>query len=140
MTNAFCLAPPIPGPAIVACGPSLNQACFQAFLRHLRRAYADRPIWLILDRASAHTVPRSQGLAAALNVTLLWLPRQWSELNAMDQLWRELKGHISANHQFASIRQHAAMAQRWIFSLSKTETLRKAGVLTQNFWLRTFLQ
>jgi transposase len=131
---------PQTGHRLVACGRGLRQACFQEFLRHLRRSYPGRPIWLILDRASCHTAPRSQALAASLNIILLWLPKQCSELNGMDQLWRELKGKISANYQFANSQQHAAFAQRWIFSLSRTETLRKAGILANDFWLRTFLQ
>jgi hypothetical protein len=29
----------------------------------------------------------------------VWLPKQCSELNAMDQLWKELKGDLAANRQ-----------------------------------------
>ena len=35
-------------------------------------------------------------LAAALDIRFLWLPKQAPELNAMDQLWRELKRLIAA--------------------------------------------
>lgn len=136
----FGILNPCTGHRIVACGPSLRQQYFQQFLRLLRQAYPGRQIWLILDKASCHTAPRSRALAAALDIVLVWLPKQCPELNAMDQLWRELKGNISANYQFANIQRHAAFAQRWIFSLSKTETLRKAGILAKNFWLRIFLQ
>ena len=58
----------------------------------------------------------------------------------MDQLWRELKDNISANYQFKDIEEHAAMAKHWILSLSKSEALFKAGVLSKNFWLQSFLQ
>ena len=54
------------------------------------------------DRASAHTAARTQMLAAALGIRFLWLPKQAPELNAMDQLWRELKRLIAANRQAAS--------------------------------------
>jgi hypothetical protein len=40
---------------------------------------------------------KSHLVAEALNLVLLWLPKQCSELNAMDQLWRELKADISAH-------------------------------------------
>jgi hypothetical protein len=46
----------------------------------------------------------------------------------MDQLWRELKGHISANYQYPTIEEHAAAAEQWIRSLTPTEALRKAGI------------
>ena len=41
----------------------------------------------------------SLALAAELNIRLLWLPRQCSELNAMDHLWRHLKADLAANRQ-----------------------------------------
>jgi len=51
-----------------------------------------------------------------------------------------LKGTISANHQFSSIEEHADYAERWLLGLTDKEALRKAGVLSKNFWLRSFLQ
>jgi hypothetical protein len=51
-----------------------------------------------------------------------------------------LKDNISANYQFKDIEEHAAMAEHWILSLSKREALVKAGVLSKNFWLQSFLQ
>ena len=128
------------GHRIAARGPSMRQQHFQHFLRLLRRSYPGRPISLILDKASCHTTPASQGLAKSLNIGLIWLPEQWSELNGMDQLWRELKADISANVQYKSVSQHANVAERWLFSLSKTEALRKASILAEDFWLRHFVQ
>jgi hypothetical protein len=58
----------------------------------------------------------------------------------MDQLWRELKGHISANYQYPTIDEHAAAAERWIRSLTYTEALRKAGIRSKNFWLKSFIK
>ena len=78
----------------------MRQEDFQAFLRYLRRHYPGRPLWLLLDRAPCHEAVKSQRLAARLGVVLLWLPKQCSELNAMDQLWKELKRLIAANRQF----------------------------------------
>ncbi len=57
----------------------------------------------------------------------------------MDQVWKELKGCISANHQYASVDEHAGTAQKWLLNLSDKEALRKAGVLSKNFWLKAFL-
>ncbi|HKO13410.1 MAG TPA: transposase [Acidobacteriaceae bacterium] len=48
----------------------------QGFLRELRRHYRrPRTIWLLLDRASAHTAGATQRRAATLGIKLLWLPK-----------------------------------------------------------------
>lgn len=130
---------PRTGHRIAVRGPSLRQQYFQGFLRLLRQSHPGRQIWLVLDKASCHTAPGSQALARSLDIVLIWLPKQWSELNGMDQLWRGLRADISANHQFKTIDQHADFTERWLFSLSKTEALRKAGIRAENFWLRAFL-
>ena len=120
--------------------PNMEQAHFQAFLRLVREAYPGRPIALLLDEAPGHRAAKSQGLAAQLDIELIWLPKQCAELNAMDQLWRELKGHISANYQYPTIDAHAAAAEQWIRSLTPTEALRKAGIRSKNFWLKSFIK
>ena len=116
----------------------MRQEHFHAFLRLLRRCYPGRQIWLLLDEAPCHIAPRSEALASTLDIVLVWLPKQCSELNAMDHLWRQMKGSISANDQFASIDEHAAYAEHWILNLSNRQALCKAGVLSKNFWLRLF--
>ena len=113
---------------------------FRDYLRLLRRCYPGRPIWLLLDEAPSHTAPQSEALAKEMGIELVSLPKQCSELNAMDQLWRELKADVSANYQFKTIDEHAAFAEHWVLSLSKTEALSKASVLSKNFWLNSFLQ
>lgn len=118
---------------------NMRQEQFHSFLRLLRRRYGRRPIWMLLDEAPCHLAPRSQALAKQLDIELVWLPKQCSELNAMDQLWRELKGGISANYQYRDIDEHAMFAEEWIQSLTRTEALRKAGILSKNFWLKSFV-
>jgi len=121
-------------------GVNMRQMNFHALLAEIRRRYGRRPVWMLLDEAPCHIATRSQALAAALDIHVVWLPKQCSELNSMDQLWKELKGKVSANHQFSSIEEHADYAERWLLSLTDKEALRKAGVLSKNFWLRAFLQ
>lgn len=127
------------GRRLVVRGHNMGQACFQTLLREVRRRYQARPVWMLLDEAKCHIAARSQALAAALDIHFVWLPKQCSELNSMDQLWKELKGKVSANHQFPSIDEHAASAEEWLLSLTNKEALCKAGVLSKNFWLRAFL-
>lgn len=121
-------------------GANMRQMNFHALLAEVRRRYGRRPVWMLLDEAPCHIAARSQALAAALDIHVVWLPKQCSELNSMDQLWKELKGKVSADHQFSSIEEHADYAERWLLGLTDKETLRKAGVLSKNFWLWAFLQ
>lgn len=130
---------PCTGHRIVWRAPNMRQEYFQTFLRLLRRSYPGRPIWMLLDAAPCHIAPRSQALARALGIELIFLPKQCSELNAMDHLWRELKGDISANYQFQSIDEHVDFAAEYVLRLSNRQAQRRAGILSKNFWLRAFL-
>jgi transposase len=124
------------GHRIVIERPKQRQEDFQAFLKVLRQRYRNKPLALLLDKASCHDAAKSQSLAVRLNIKLIWLPKQWSELNAMDHLWKELKRNISSNRQFKTIDEQAEYAEKWVLGLSKCCALRKAGVLSKNFWLR----
>ena len=109
-----------------------------AFLRELRSRYrAAGRIWLVLDRHGSHDSPATHKLAAALRIELLFLPKQWPELNPMDHLWKEAKKNVAANHQYATIDEEADAAERWILWLSPTDARRKAGMMSKNFWLLT---
>lgn len=109
----------------------------RAFFLELRRCYR-RPhtIWLLLDRASAHTAAASQALAAGLRIELVWLPKQAPELSPMDQLWRELKRVVAANRQAPNVDALATAAMLWVVMLTPTEARRKSGMLSPHFWLR----
>ncbi len=119
--------------------PNMRQENFHALLREVRRRYKQRSVWMLLDEAPCHLAAQSQRLAALLDIHLVWLPKQCSELNCMDQLWKELKGKVSANYQFSSIEEHAECAEAWLLNLTDQDALRKAGVLSKNFWLQSFL-
>jgi hypothetical protein len=127
------------GHRLVWCRPNMRQEHFQAFLRLLRRSYPGRRIGRLLDEAPGHLAARRQPLAAQLDMELIWLPKPCAELNAMDQLGRELKGHISAHYQSPTSDEHAAAAEQWIMALTSTEAQRKAGILSKHFWLKSFL-
>lgn len=116
-----------------------RQEDFQAFLRFLRAHYPGRPLWLLLDKAPCHDAVRSRQLAARLGITLLWLPKQCPELNPVDHLWKELKRLIAANRQFRTIDEEAEHAEKWFLGLTPRQALRKAGILSRDFWLKRFL-
>jgi hypothetical protein len=130
---------PRTGHRVVLRRPRQRQEDFQAFLRELRRRYPGRPIWLLLNKAPCQQAIRSQQRAARLGIVPLWLPKQCSELNAEDHLWKELKRLIAANRQFRTLDKEADYAEHWLLGLSPTEALRKAGTLSDNFWLKAFL-
>jgi transposase len=130
---------PRTGHRLVVRRPAMRQEDFQAFLGHLRRRYPGRPLWLLLDRAGCHQAFKSQLLAARLGMVLLWLPTQCSELNPVDHLWRELKRLIAANRQFATIDEEAEYAEGWLLGLTARQALRKAGILSDDFWLKRVL-
>jgi transposase len=126
---------------VVLIRPHAGQADAQAFLRALRRRYRGAGwLWLLTDRASAHTAPQTQALATRLRIRFVWLPRQTPELSPMDQLWRDLKRLIAANRQAASIDALAADAAEWVLRLTLQQTRRKAGMASERFWLRKLLQ
>ena len=93
-----------------------------------------------LAEAPCPLAPKSQALAEPLKSVLVWLPKQGSELNARYHLWRAFKDKRSATYQFKRIDEHADFAENGIRSLSNHETLLKAGVVSKNFWLQSFLQ
>lgn len=117
----------------------MNQQDFQAFLHLLRCRYAGRPIWMLLDRSSAHIAPKSKGLAKELHIELVWLPKQCPELNCMDHLFKEVKADICANYQYHDIDEHAAFAEKHILTLTNKQAQKRAGILSKNFWLKNLL-
>jgi transposase len=132
---------PRTGHRVVLRRPTAKGVDARSLLVELRRRYrGTRTIWLLLDRARSNTAGATQQLAKRLDIELVWLPKQSPELNAMDQLWRELKRVVAANRQASSIDALAEQAELWVFGLTKTEALRKASVLSKNFWLKNLLQ
>ena len=125
------------GHRVVVARARATGADARAFLLELRQRYRGHDtLWLLADRATGHTDRQTQALAERLAIRFVWLPKQAPELNAMDQLWRELKAVIAANRQAPTIAALAASAMLWVLMLSPTEARRKAGMLSPRFWLR----
>ena len=89
-----------------------------------------------MDRHGSHCSASSLRLAAALAMRLLWMPRQHPKLNPVDHLWRGLKNDLAANRQFVSVDDLASHAEAWVQSLTATQALREAGLLSKNCWLK----
>jgi transposase len=111
------------------------QETHQAFLTMIRAHWRGWNIVLFEDRGSPHTAGDSVALARDRKIEIRWLPRATPELNAMDQLWRHVKGQALASQPTRSIDQSADAASWYVLNMSRQERLRKAGVLSGDFWL-----
>jgi len=109
---------------------------FQAFLKLIHQHYRGWPVALLLDENSCHTAQGSLRLAQGLGIQLLWLPKRSPHLNPVEHLWREAKGVLCANYQDACLDHQGGSFIDYLQSLSATQRLRKAGVLSKKFWLR----
>jgi transposase len=107
----------------------------QALLRLIRAEYGRRKVALLLDRASRHTAEESQGLAAKLDIELLWLPSRCVNVNPMDRLWEAGKDRMCANKQHTCIDHQAQLFIEYLHSLSPQQALKRAGILSKKFWL-----
>ena len=107
----------------------------QTFLAMVRSRWRGWNIVLFEDRASQHKSPESLGWAQRPGIEVRLLPGATPELNAMDHLWRHTKRESVGSRPTVSIGGSALAACRYIIDLSPRERLRKAGVLSGNFWL-----
>ena len=107
----------------------------QAFLQMIRSRWRGWNPVLFEDRATQHKSPGSLALAEELGIEVRLLPKATPELNAMDHLWRHTKKEAVGNRPTVSIEESALAACQYIIDLSPRERLRKAGVLSGNFWL-----
>jgi len=114
-----------------------DQDTHQVFLRVLRAHWRGWRIILFEDRGSPHTAASSRRYAQELGIEIRFLPRATPELNAMDHLWRFVKGQALANQPTRSIDASADWACQYLLRMTPRERLRKAGVLSGNFWLTT---
>jgi transposase len=110
-------------------------ADFQAILKQIRQGYGSQRVVLLLDGASRHSAHESEGLAAELEIELIWLPARASNINPMDRLWKWGKEKICANRQYVSMDYQADRFIEYLLGLASREALRKAGVLSGRFWL-----
>lgn len=109
----------------------------QVFFAMLRRHWRGWNLVLFEDRGSPHPAAASLRQAQALRLEVRFLPRATPELNAMDHLWRHVKGRGLANRVTVSIDQAADDACQYLLAMSRHERLKKAGVLSGHFWLTT---
>jgi hypothetical protein len=112
-----------------------DEVTHQYFLEMIRRHWRGWHIILFEDRGTPHRAEESLALAVRLGIQVRLLPRACPELNAMDHLFRFVKGRGVSNRPTRSIDESAMAACQSLYALSRRERLTKAGVLSGNFWL-----
>jgi len=113
-----------------------NQDTFQLILQLIRCHWRGWHIVLFLDKISAQRANRSRQLAKDLGIQLRWLPTACPELNPVDHLWRHLKKDVLANEPLPDLKTILKYACAYLDDLSPRERLRKAGILSEHFWLQ----
>lgn len=127
------------GAALFSASETYRQEDLQDLLPDIQAAWPGWRLVLFLDRHCAHTAELSQALADELGIELRWLPKACSELNVVDHLWRHLKGDVLANEPTPDLDATLQCAFEYLASLSPEELLCKAGVLSDDFWLKGVL-
>jgi transposase len=107
----------------------------QGFLSMIRAHWRGWNLVLFEDRASQHTAPDSRAWADELGIEIRLLPKATPEMNAMDHLWKHTKRETVGSRATQTIARSALDACQYIIDLDPRERLRKAGVLSGNFWL-----
>jgi transposase len=114
-----------------------RQEDFQEFLGLIPQRYRGWHVSLLLDEDRSHTAHRSRRLARLLGIRLIWLPHRCPELNPVDHLWRHGKERVCANRQYGSIEEQVHHFLHDLEGLTVEEALRKAGVFSEDYWLRS---
>jgi hypothetical protein len=110
---------------------------FQTFLELIHQRYRGWQVSLLLDKDGSHTAQDSQEKARKLEIRLVWLPVRCPELNPVDHLWRHGKERVCANRQYDTIEEQVHHFLHYLEGLSVEETLRKAGILSADYWLKS---
>jgi transposase len=115
-----------------------NQHSFQDHLRHLRSRWRGWNLVLFVDRGSPHTARKSRALAAELGIEVRLLPTACPELNPLEGLWREIKGHVLSNEPTPDLDASLQRALDHLGAMRPRQRLKAAGVLSGSFWLPTY--
>ena len=107
----------------------------QGFLSMVRAHWRGWNIVLFEDRAAQHTAPDSRAWARELAIEVRLLPKATPELNAMDHLWKHTKRETLGDRETETVDRSALAACQYIIDLGSRDRLRKAGVLSGDFWL-----
>src|SRR3954467_3655350 len=106
----------------------------EAFLRLIRAHWRGWNLVLFEDRATQHKAAPAWA-RGCLKIETRLLPKATPEWNPMDHLWRPTKKATLGSRATLSIEASALAACQYLIDLNPEDRLRKAGVLSGNFWL-----
>jgi len=96
------------------------------------------PKLLIWDNAPPHHPHRVRDAAAAVGITLAFLPFRSPELMPLEDLWRGLKQTVAANRAYPSLDELTARAIDWLSAMSNADRRRRCGLQSSKLdWLPT---
>ena len=111
----------------------MNTVRMGEFLAQVSRAHPHDFIVMILDGASSH---KAKELMVPNNIRLVPLPAYAPELNPVESLWAQLKGHHLANCGWETIEEVASATAGGIAEIRRSQQLlfsfiHKAGLPLQ---------
>jgi hypothetical protein len=124
------------GEVLVFISNEFVQETHQYFLSMIRSHWRGWNIVIFEDRATPHTAEDSLDWDLSLGIEIRLLPKATPELNAMDQLWRRVKGQMLGDKFISSVEQTSLDLCDYIYNLTRQERLKKAGILSKDFWLK----
>jgi DDE superfamily endonuclease len=110
------------------------QETHEAFLRLIRAHWRGWDLVLFEDRATPHKAAPAWA-RGCLKIETRFLPKATPEWNPRDPLWRPTKKETLGSRATLSIEASALAACQYLIDLNPEDRLRKAGVLSGNFWL-----
>ncbi|MDX2304953.1 MAG: IS630 family transposase [Microscillaceae bacterium] len=73
---------------------TINAQTLITFLQQLRREYADKTIYIVLDNARYQHCNLVKDFAKTLDIHLVFLPPYSPNLNIIERLWKWLKKNV----------------------------------------------
>ena len=107
----------------------------QYFRRRIRAPWQGWDSVRFEDRGTPHTTEDTLVLADDLRLEWRFLPIATPELNARDHLGRHTQRDVLANAPVRLVDTSADAACQSLLDLSPQQRLKKAGILSGNFWL-----
>ena len=108
--------------------PKCNTVCMNIFLEKLFRAYGSDIIVLVCDGASWH---KSKTLKVPENIFLIGIPPYTSEMNPVEQIWREIRTQGFKNEVFSTLQKVVDRLSDTICNLT-TDTVKS---ITARDWI-----
>ncbi|MEM6283862.1 MAG: IS630 family transposase [Chloroflexota bacterium] len=90
------------GRDIASRAPVQNSEITANFLMQLLMLYPDRPILLLMDRASWHYGEVRQLIESACRLEVMYFPTACPDLNPQEHTWAQARDAISHNHGYTN--------------------------------------